>query len=128
MNRLHPRLSHMPVIAILLFLAFSSVVFGQCPSGDACYTITGTLELDPNNKGKDVFLLVGTVVTASANISQTLSPSSSSTPTSTSSSNVYNVVPVQFVTVPINASINSTLTLTDNAGAPDTISIVCAPF
>jgi virginiamycin B lyase len=118
----------MPVSAILLFLAFSSVVFGQCPSGDACYTITGTLELDPNNKGKDVFLLVGTVVTASANISQTLSPSSSSTPTSTSSSNVYNAVPVQFVTVPINASISSTLTLTDNAGAPDTISIVCAPF
>ena len=113
MNRLRLRLSHMPVIASLLFLAFSSVVFGQCPSGDACYTITGTLELDPNNKGKDVFGLVGTVVTASANISQTLAPSSSSTPTSTSSSNTY-AVQVQLDTVPINATVASTVTLTDN--------------
>jgi len=127
MNRLHLRLSHLPVIAILLFLA-SPVVFAQCPSGDACYTITGTLELDPDNKGKDVFGLVGTVVTASANISQTLVPSSSSTPTSTFSSNTYSTVPVQLDTVPITATVNSTLTLTDHAGAPDTISIVCAPF
>ena len=117
----------MPVVAISLFLAFSSVAFAQCPTGDACYTITGTLELDPNNKGKDVFGLVGTVVTASANISQTLAPSSSATPTSTSSSNTY-AVQVQLDTVPINATVASTVTLTDNAGAADTISIVCAPF
>ena len=32
MNRLYQRLSHTPVIAILLFLAFSSVVFAQCPA------------------------------------------------------------------------------------------------
>src|SRR5580698_736795 len=129
MNRLHLRLSHTPVIAILLFLAFSSVVFAQCPSplpaGDVCYTVNATLTLV---SGHDPATLAGQTVTAVAALNQT-TPSSNTT-TSTSSIYVYNNVPVQLTTSGLGTlPCTSTVTLTDNVpvagAAPDSIEIAC---
>jgi uncharacterized protein (TIGR03437 family) len=131
MNRLHLRLSHTPVIAILLFLVFSPVVFAQCaspiPAGDVCYTVTATLDLV---SGHDLGMLAGETVTAIATLSQTAMPTSTTT-TSTSSVNVYSNVPVLVKTSSLgNVPCTSSVTLTDNvpgpSAAPDSIEIACS--
>ena len=129
MNRLYQRLSHTPAIAILLFLAFSSVVFAQCPAplpaGDVCYTVNAALTLV---SGHDPANLAGQTVTAVAALNQT-TPTSNTT-TSTSSIYVYNNVPVQLTTSGLGTlPCTSTVTLTDNVplagAAPDSIEIAC---
>jgi len=116
MNRSHLRLSHTPVIAILLLAVSSPAVFAQVK-----YTLTGTLSLA---SGADPLNLNGLNVDASATMSQSMIPSSSAT-TGSSSTNTYTAVTVTLAGLPCSSSSAPpvTVTLTDNAGAPDTISI-----
>src|ERR1700722_15018966 len=119
MNRLNLLLSRAALAAILLFLA-SSAAFSQVN-----YTLTGTLNLA---SGKDPLGLSGKVVTATATINQTMTPTASTT-TSTASSNTYSGVAVAINVggLPLSCTVPSTppvtVTLTDNVGAADTITI-----
>jgi uncharacterized protein (TIGR03437 family) len=117
MNRFHLRFSYAPILAILLFLAFSASVFGQ-----VTYTINGTFQLV---SGMDLPIpLNNTPVTAVATISQTAPPTSSSS-TSTSSTNAYSNVSVNLTLTFGSAPCASTVTLTNNAGAAGQIGINC---
>lgn len=122
MNRLHSRLFHFLLLAIVLFLALSSVVYAQVN-----YQLTGTLNL---TSGKDPLGLSGQTVTATTSISQSASPSNTST-SGSSSSNTYSGPTVSLTLSALGnlkcaASPAATVTLTDNVGAADTISINCS--
>ena len=116
MKRPHLRFSHALVIATLSILASSSAVFAQVN-----YTLTGTLTL---TSGMDPLGLNGKQVTATATISQTATPSSSST-TASSSTNTYSNVTVKLAGFDCSTSSAPpvSVTLTDNAGASDTLGI-----
>jgi uncharacterized protein (TIGR03437 family) len=115
MNRFYLRFSYLPVIAFVLFLASSSAIYAQTN-----YTVVGTLSLQ---SGSDPVGLDGSTVTALATLTQGMTPSSTTT-TSSSSTNTYSGVGgiildgLQCIT-----AANLTVTLTDNAGAADTISL-----
>lgn len=121
MNRLNLLLSKVAFGAILLFLVSSSAVYGQ-----VTYTLTGTLNLA---SGTDPFDLSGTQITATTTISQTMAPIGSAS-TSASSSNTYSGMTVT-VTSSTLGSLNcdltttpaTSLTLTDNVDAADTVAI-----
>lgn len=84
------------------------------------YSLTGTLTL---TSGSDPLGLNGQQVTATATLLQTTTPSNSQT-TSTVSSNTYSGLnSVRFEDIGCSASQSVTMVLTDNAGAPDTVSI-----
>jgi uncharacterized protein (TIGR03437 family) len=102
--------------ALLLFLVPSGAVFAQ-----VTYTIKGTLSLA---SGPDPLGLNGLNIDATAGLSQSLTPSSSET-TSTLSTNTYGSVTVKLAGFPCSTASAPpvTVTLTDNAGAPDTIAI-----
>jgi len=116
MNRSHLRLTHAPVIAIVLLAVSSPALFAQ-----VTYSLTGTLSL---SSGADPLNLNGLNVDATATMSQSMIPSSSAT-TGTSSTNTYSAVTVTLAGLPCSSSSAPpvTVTLTDNAGKPDTISI-----
>jgi uncharacterized protein (TIGR03437 family) len=116
MNRIHNRLLFTPVAAILLFLVFSSTVYAQIN-----YSVTATLSLV---SGPDPLLLDQTTFTGTATLLQTMTPTSSMT-TSTSSTNTYSGVGagIQLGNLQCENTANLTVTLTDNAGAPDTIDL-----
>jgi hypothetical protein len=116
MNRIHNRLLFTPVAAILLFLVSSSMVSAQID-----YSVTATLNLvsGPDPLGIDQSTFTGT-----ATLIQTMTPTSSIT-TSTSSTNTYSGVGagIQLGNLQCDNTSNLTVTLTDNAGAPDTIGL-----
>src|ERR1700733_7262039 len=144
MRRLNPILSKVAFSAILLFLASSSQAFAQ-----GTYTVAGTLSLV---SGTDPLGLSGFNITATATLSQSLPPSMSTT-TTTYSTNSYSGVTVAVAGLtcanpsppppppyPTNSNRGgrvavpglpcdtpspppATVTLTDNVGAPDTISL-----
>ena len=116
MNRIHNRLLFTPVAAILLFLVFSSTVFAQIN-----YSVTATLNLV---SGSDPLILDQQTFTGTATLIQTMTPTSSMT-TSTSSTNTYSGVGagIQLGNLQCENTSNLTVTLTDNAGAPDTIDL-----
>jgi uncharacterized protein (TIGR03437 family) len=117
MNRFYVRLSNIPFVAIVLFLAFSASVLGQ-----VTYTVTGTLNLQ---SGKDPLKLNGKQVTATAQLDPAASPTSTSTTTS-SSTNTYTGPPVSLTVVglpSLNCDATVTVTLTDNVTGSDTINI-----
>jgi len=116
MRRLNPILSKVAFSAILLFLASSSQAFAQ-----VTYTVAGTLSLV---SGTDPLGLSGFNITATATLSQSLPPSMSTT-TTTYSTNSYSgvTVAVAGLTCDNPSTPPATVTLTDNVGAPDTISL-----
>src|SRR5271155_710158 len=112
MNRLKLRLPKVALGAILLFLVSSSA-FAQ-----VSYSITGTLVLT-SAPSTDTIGLNGLTVTATAILSQSMTPSSSTT-TGSSSTNTYaGVSGVALGSVICQSPV--TVTLTDNLGAPDTL-------
>jgi uncharacterized protein (TIGR03437 family) len=115
MNRLHLRLSNIPVIAILLLLAFSSAVYAQVD-----YSVTVTLSLV---SGQDPAGLDGVTVTGIATFTQAMPPSSTMTTSSYSTNTYSGVTGVQLGGAQCRSSAAPTVTFTDNAGAPDTITL-----
>ena len=116
MNRIQLLLSKVAFGAILLFFISSSASFAQ-----VTYTLSGILNLQ---SGPDLLGINGQSVTATGTLSQTTPPSSGSLTTSTSSTNVYlGVSGVQLYGAPCDLSSPVTITLTDNVGAPDSISV-----
>ena len=118
MTRHNLLLSKLGFGAILLFLVSSTAVFAQVN-----YTITGTLKLT-SAPSTDPLGLDGKQVNAAATISQGMTPSSSST-TANSSTNTYTGVTVSLAGLQCSSTSNPpvAVTLTDNVGAPDTLSI-----
>ena len=116
MNRIHNRLLFTPVAAILLFLAFSFTVSAQID-----YSVTATLNLV---SGPDPLGLDQSTFTGTATLIQSMTPTGSMT-TSTSSTNTYSGVGagIQLGNLQCENTSNLTVTLTDNAGAPDTIGL-----
>jgi uncharacterized protein (TIGR03437 family) len=115
MNRLNLFLSRVALAAIIWFFISSSAAFAQVN-----YTVTGIVTL---TSGPDLLGFNGTSVYATATLTQTTAPSNS-TVTSTSSTNTYdNVTGITLNGLSCGASPPVAVTLTDNAGAADTISI-----
>jgi uncharacterized protein (TIGR03437 family) len=116
MNPLNSRLLRTPVIAILLLLAFSSVVSAQVN-----YSVTGFLNWV---SGPDPLYLDQQSVSAVATLSQTVTPTSSTT-TSTSSSNTYSGTGAGILLNGYQCGLapEPAITLTDNAGGQDTITL-----
>jgi large repetitive protein len=120
MNRFHLRLPHTLLIATLLFLVSSSAVFAQVN-----YTLTGTLNL---TSGTDPLGLSGDQVTLTTSISQTATPTVSST-TASSSTNTYGGLTIGIAVGGLSLSCKATSTpavtvvLTDTVGAADTLNI-----
>ncbi len=123
MNRPNLRLSNTLVVAIILFLAFSSAAYAQ-----VSYAITGTLNLT-SGAGTDPLKLAGDTVLAQATLSQGMSGVGSTTPTS--STNTYSNVSGVTVTLTgtggnpstVSCSGNTSVVLTDVVGGPDTLQI-----
>ena len=117
MNRSYLRPFYTSLLTILLLAAFASAVSAQPVS----YSIQGTLSL---GSGLDILSLNGKSATATATLDQSLLTPSSSTTTSISSSNTYNVIGEQLTlnTTALTCS-SSTVIITDNVGAPGSIQI-----
>lgn len=113
MNRLNLLLPKVAFGALLLFFISSPAAFAQVD-----YTVTGTLSLE---SGPDPLGLNELTVFATAILSQTMTPSNSTT-TGSSSTNTYTGVSGVALDGVICQS-PVTVTLTDNLGAPDTIAV-----
>jgi len=125
MNRPNLRLSN-ALVAIILFLAFSSAVYGQSVS----YAITGTLNLT-SGAGTDPLGLNGDTVVAQATLSQAMSGVGSTTAASSTETYTFSSAGVVTVTITgsggnpatIKCASGTSVTLTDVVGGPDTIQI-----
>ena len=117
MNRFHLRISKTPVVAILLFLTYSSAVYAQ-----TTYFVSGTLNVVPG--GTDPLGYDQNLVSATATMTQSMTPLSTMT-TSSSSTNTYSGAGagVQLEGIQCNNTTSPTITFTDNVGADDTISL-----
>jgi len=115
MKRFNLSLSKFALAAIILFFISSSAAFAQ-----VTYTVTGIANL---LNGPDLLGLDQSTVSATATLTQSTPPSTSLI-TSTSSTNTYNnVMGIALGGLTCNATPPVAVTLTDNAGAADTISI-----
>jgi uncharacterized protein (TIGR03437 family) len=115
MNRLYLRLSSIPFIAFLLLVGLSATASAQGVS----YVITGQLQWVPTS-GPDKLGFSGLAVTATATLDPSSAPSSFQQ-TTTSSSNTYTGGSVGLAGFSCPSS--TEVVLTDNVGAPDTISV-----
>jgi uncharacterized protein (TIGR03437 family) len=113
MNRINLRLLNLPAVAILLILAFSSAAYAEVD-----YSFFGTLSLA---SGEDPLGYDGVSVSGTATLSQTTVPFSTMTTSNYSTTTFNSVSGVLVEGYPCSNTPNPAITLTDNAGAPDTI-------